>query len=197
MLKKLSFSLLAISVLPWAHAFELPGDYYMGALVGYGWSEQELKATNNLPSGTIDGNLWDLSAVSGIAWNGLNGSYLAIEGELEFSKRSTERFNDGFSGDNYGFAAGLYGKAGWWFWQSTLFYGKVGVKETYMSFSDGGDGTFQSLEYGLGAEYILNLDWTLRGEYSYEQFNKNDDIFKNYSLESSENMFSIGIIRHF
>lgn len=197
MVKKIYLTLLSATLFSSAYAFQPPGDYYIGGTLGYGLTEQKLNGFHDAPSGKIDGDQWELSAISGLAWNGLNGSYVGIEGEIEFSREGTDKFNNEFTGDNWGVSAGVFGRAGWWFWNSTLFYGKIGVKETYMSFSDGGSGAVQSMEYGIGAEYILNLDWTIRGEYSHEKFSSNDDIFKGYSLKSSENKFSIGLMRHF
>ncbi len=196
-MKKLYFLLLSTHLFSSAYAYELPGDYYIGGMLGYGWTKQELRAKNNFSSSDINGNEWDLSVIAGMAWNGLNGSYVGIEGEVEFSKESTDRFNNSFSGDNWSASAAAYGRVGWWFWNSTLFYGKAGVKETYISFSDGNSDTIPSLEFGVGSEYIINLDWTFRAEYNYEKFSESHDIFKDYSMQSSENTISFGLMRHF
>ncbi len=196
-MKKLYFTLLSVGLFSLAHAYELPGDYYVGGMFGYGWTDQDLEGRGNVSSASINGNEWDLSAVAGMAWNGLRGSYIGIEGEIEFSKESTDRLRDSFSGDNWSIPAGAYGRVGWWFWNSTLFYGKLGVKETYVSFSDGGSDTIPSLEFAIGTEYIMNLDWTIRAEYSHERLSKSSDIFTDYDIQSTENTLSIGFMRHF
>lgn len=176
----------------------LPGDRYVGFTVGQAWTTQDLEGQNGLPSLDTNGNEWNVAAVAGIAWNGTRGSYIGIEGELEVGFENTDQFSGAdFNGDNVSYAAGIYGRAGWWFWSSVLVYGKAGVKQSYIDFSDGDGGSFSSIEVGLGAEYIINEQWTIRAEYAHEWATDSDSIFEDYDLSRSKNNVSIGVMRHF
>ncbi|MFV0430963.1 MAG: outer membrane beta-barrel protein [Alphaproteobacteria bacterium] len=188
-------SILAVGLLGTQMAHAFPGDRYIGFTVGQAWTTQDVDAKHNNTSYDLSGNEWNFGAVAGIAWNGTKGSYIGVEGELEVGFDHADTV--GFNGDNRSFSAGIYGRAGWWFGNAVLLYGKAGVKQNYIDYDFGKNSSYSSIETGLGAEYILNESWTLRAEYAYEWATDNNDVFKDYTVKRSKNNVSIGIMRHF
>ncbi len=197
-MKHLYSSIFIAGLMITTMANALPGDRYVGFTVGQAWTSQDIDGDSGLPSFDINGNEWNVAAVAGMAWNGTRGSYIGVEGELELGFENADDIGyKSLNGDNTSYSAGVYGRAGWWFWSSVLFYGKAGVKESYIDFHDGGGSSFSSIEIGAGAEYIINENWTIRAEYAHEWTNDRDNIFDDFEFKRSKDNISLGVMRHF
>ncbi len=180
-------------------SFGFGGDLYVGGTIGHGWSKQELQpSVIGLSDGSLRGDAVELSLIAGWGWNFDSNVYLGLEGELAYSVDNSDNIDSLPEGDNDTLSAGLFGRAGMWFGQNIMFYGKLGVKSNVVSFDAKTDSIYTpSVEYGAGFDYILNSNWTLRTELTQENYMGDEGVYDNYEVDKRQESLSMGFMYHF
>ncbi len=180
-------------------SFALGGDPYIGGTLGHGWSKQDLESSvAGISDGSLRGDAIELAFIAGWGWNFDSNVYLGIEGEIAYSVDNSDNNDNLPDGDNDTLSAGFFGRAGMWFGQNIMFYGKLGVKANSVNFDINKNSIYTpSIEYGAGFDYILNTNWTLRTELTQESYMGDEDVYENYSVDKRQESLSMGFMYHF
>ncbi|CAA0095464.1 Uncharacterised protein [Starkeya nomas] len=127
--------------------------FYIGANAGYGWGEADF-------SPDIDGFIGGLQA--GYNWQGAGPLVLGVETDIQYADVSSSVFTLDYFGTlraRLGFAVDqflLYGTGG-------LAYGRG----TYEVIGLSNDKNHIGWTVGAGAEYAIDNNWSVKGEYLY------------------------------
>lgn len=198
---KMNIKILSIAtgILLAPMSFALGGDPYVGATIGHGWSKQDLQSSvAGIPDANLRGDAIELSLIAGWGWNFDSNLFLGIEGELSYSADNSDNIEGLPEGDNNTLSAGFFGRAGMWFGQNIMFYGKLGFKANTVDFDARSDSIYTpSVEYGAGFDYILNSNWTLRTELTQESYMGDEKVYDGYEVDKRQESLSMGFMYHF
>ena len=193
--------------------------FYLGAQAGYQMADMGENisiangAANANPSVSVNGWLGGLFLGYGMTWN--NWYYLG--GEIFGNYANSSQGWDttlNVSGANYGSNAEMnssYGLAvlpGLRLTDSTLTYIRLGYTWANFKYNESstavGSASNSSTEggftYGVGMETLITGNWSLRGEYTYTNYNNFSTSMaagSSSSINPSAGQYSLGVIYHF
>jgi outer membrane autotransporter protein len=177
---------IVVPVSPWS-------GFYIGAHVG-GVSASEsvdfVGSTN--PSGVIGG------LQAGYNWQIAPTWLVGFEEEISFTNASGSV--NGFT-SNHNWYDTVDGRLGYILPGGWLLYGKAGVAWTNIDYSVPGffsaNDTRTGWNVGIGAEYLVAPQWSVKAEYSYLDFGKDNIPGTVNGVDTQVNQFKVGVNYHF
>lgn len=182
--------------------------YYAGATIGYGFGETEQiydRAGNHGPA-TLKPDGLSAALTIGANWMYSPHLLLGVEGDLGslgVSQGTTTVFDGHNWSSHFGGFATLRGRAGYVI-DNTLLYGTAGLAVASIeNISIGNTAPETAIEDGLnagwvigfGAEYAVNHNWTVKGEFLHMDFGKVEGKSANnedFSFEDKVNVVRMG-----
>jgi outer membrane autotransporter protein len=184
---------MVVPVSPWT-------GFYIGAHVGGATSSEVVDQTGNTdPSGALGGlqvgynwqiaPLWVAGFEGDFSWTGANGSIPAA----------------GFTSDHKWYST-LDARLGYIVAPNWLVYGKAGgawMNAKYKQLGDDDNPTVTVSEtrsgwnVGVGAEYLLAPQWSVKAEYNRLDFGKDSIAALGTSIDTQVNEFKFGVNYHF
>ncbi len=187
---------------------------YAGASIGFGWGEatQNYDRAGDHGAATLEPDGATGSAIAGYNWM-LNDQWLVgVEGELGVlgvSQGATEVFDGHIWSSEFGpFMSTLRGRVGYAF-GDVVMYGTgglalAGITDISIGNTPGETASEDNVRagwaIGFGADYALDNDWRLRGEFLHMDFGRKDGLSDNaeaYSFDNSLNLLRVGLTRSF
>jgi outer membrane autotransporter protein len=181
-----------VPVSPWT-------GFYIGAHVGGATSSETVdQAGNTDPSGALGGGqfgynfqvapLWVAGFEGDFSWTNANGSIPAA----------------GFTSQHNWYST-LSGRLGYIVAPNWLVYGKAGgawMNADYTQALDGGGNLTASdtrggWNAGIGAEYLIAPQWSVKAEYNYLSFGKDNNQVLQAGIDTQVNQFKFGVNYHF
>lgn len=190
----LSAALLSGTAISQAHADEvkwMSPDFYIGGQAGYSEFNSEAETTGE----EFEGDSFDGGIIAGASYEWPSRFYLGLEGAYNFANADDTEDVGGTDVDierEDSWSVTL--RPGYRVNDPWLVYGIVGFSRTDFEGSvpgyegDDADG----LSLGAGAEYTINNNWGIRGEYIYTDY---DDV-QGFD-DNVENAFRAGLLYRF
>jgi outer membrane autotransporter protein len=183
---------VVVSADPWS-------GLYVGAHVGGATSSETVDQTGNTdPSGALAGGevgynfriapLWIAGFEGDFSWTNADGSIPAA----------------GFTSQHNWYST-LSGRLGYLVNPAWMVYGKAGgawMNADYTQLQDGGgalssNDTRGGWNVGVGAEYMLAPQWSVKAEYNYLSFSKDNNLALGAGIDTQVNEFKFGVNYHF
>jgi opacity protein-like surface antigen len=179
---------IVVPVSPWT-------GFYVGAHVGGATSSEMVDFNGNTdPSGALGGlqagynfqiaPLWVAGFEGDFSWTNANGSIPAA----------------GFT-SNHNWYSTLSGRLGYIVAPNWLVYGKAGGAWMNADYAFTGivstNDTRGGWNVGIGAEYMIAPQWSVKAEYNYLDFGKDNNQILGVGVDTQVNEFKFGVNYHF
>jgi outer membrane immunogenic protein len=175
--------------------------FYIGAHVGgVAVSETVDQVGNTDPNGALGG------LQAGYNWQVAPLWLIGIEGDFSWTNASGTIPAAAFKADHNWYGT-LSGRLGYTVAPAWLVYGKAGVawmNADYRQNRDDDDGGNISLNetrtgwnVGIGTEYLLAPQWSVKAEYNFLNFGKDNIAALGTSIDTQVNQFKLGVNYHF
>jgi outer membrane autotransporter protein len=174
--------------------------FYVGAHVGGATSSEVVDQTGNTdPSGALGG------LQAGYNWQIAPLWVAGIEGDFSWTNANGSIPAAGVT-SNHNWYSTLSGRLGYTLTPGWLVYGKAGgawMNADYKQALDGGgfitsNETRGGWNVGVGAEYLLAPQWSVKAEYNFLDFGKDTNIPSlGTGVDTQVNQFKVGVNYHF
>lgn len=185
-----------------APAYSTWNGFYVGGLAGYGWGRSDWSGTGaqTYPSGGLFGGT--------VGYNYQTGSWLwGVEGDIAYSGMKDASICTGGSCETkntwLGTARGRIGYTGWGRYLPYITGGVAfgGVKATH-NVAGSASSTRVGYALGLGGEYMVWDNWSVKAEYLYVDLGKKDcglscSLAASNEVPFKAHLFRVGVNYHF
>jgi outer membrane immunogenic protein len=177
---------VVVPVSPWT-------GFYVGAHIGGASSSESVDFVGSTdPSGFLGG------LQAGYNWQLAPAWLVGIEGELSWTNASGSV--PGFQ-SNHNWYDTFDARLGYILpWSGWMVYGKAGAAWMNVDYSVPGFGVNQTRagwNVGVGAEYLIAPHWSVKAEYSFLDFGKDNIPVFGVGADTQVNQFKVGVNYHF
>jgi outer membrane immunogenic protein len=179
---------MVVPVDPWT-------GFYVGAHVGGATSSETVDLTGNTdPSGALGGGQVGYNFRIAPLW------VAGFEGDFSWTNASGSIPAAGFS-SNHNWYSTLSGRLGYLVAPTWMVYGKAGGAWMNADYNFiGGPSTNDTRggwNVGIGAEYMIAPQWSVKAEYNYLDFGKDNNVALQTGIDTQVNEFKFGVNYHF